>query len=219
MIKELILKEELGMLYPTEKSIKKVRFGLYICGCGKEFRAQMQSVRVGRTKSCGCYNRQKINEATTKHGLYGTRIYRIYYAIKQRCYNPNSDSYKDYGARGITVCDEWLESIVNFNNWAINNGYNDRLEIDRKENDKGYSPDNCRWTDRFTQNQNTRRLRKTNNSGYRGISYNKNVKKYSCNICVNNKKLRLGYFENAIDGAKVRDKYIIDNNLKHTKNF
>lgn len=219
MIKELILKKELGMLYPTEKSTKKARFGLYICNCGKEFKAQMQSVRVGRTKSCGCYNRQRINESTTKHGLYGTRIYRIYYAIKQRCCNPNSDSYKDYGGRGITVCDEWLESVVNFNNWAINSGYKDGLEIDRIDNNLGYSPDNCRWTDRFMQNQNTRKLRKTNKTGYRGVSYIKKLKKYCSSICVNNKTLRLGYSTEPLDCALVYDKYIDDNNLKHTKNF
>ena len=92
------------------------------------------------------------------HGDHGTRLYRIWKNMKYRCNNPNSPAYEDYGGRGISVCDEW-QSYVGFREWAIANGYNDHLTIDRKENNKGYCPDNCRWATPRQQGNNTRRNR------------------------------------------------------------
>lgn len=76
--------------------------------------------------------------------------------MKKRCYNKNASNYKNYGGRGITMCDEWRNDFITFYNWSMENGYQDNLSIDRIDNDKGYSPSNCRWTDRTTQNNNTR---------------------------------------------------------------
>ena len=82
-----------------------------------------------------------------KHGLSKTRLYSIYTDMKQRCYNPNNQHYPWYGAKGITICDEWLgdNGLQNFFDWALNHGYNENLTIDRLESDKGYSPENCQW--------------------------------------------------------------------------
>lgn len=79
-----------------------------------------------------------------------TRLYQIFQGMKDRCYNVNSSHYKTYGARGITVCDEWLENggVQNFISWSLDNGYDDKLTLDRIDNDKGYSPDNCQWVTR-----------------------------------------------------------------------
>jgi hypothetical protein len=77
--------------------------------------------------------------------------------MKQRCHNPKNSRYQDYGGRGITVCDEWLNSFTSFYDWSIANGYRDDLSIDRIDNDKGYSPDNCRWATVLEQNRNKRR--------------------------------------------------------------
>ncbi len=94
-----------------------------------------------------------------KHKQYGTRLYRIWDAMKQRCYNPKFKKRKFYLDKGITVCDEWKNNFISFYNWSIENGYRDDLSIDRIDNDKGYYPENCRWAT-ITQQNNNRSINK-----------------------------------------------------------
>jgi hypothetical protein len=166
--------KNLGLLYPTENSTSKYRYGIYKCGfCGEEFRTQIYKVKSGHTKSCGCYRKQIIKNGTNKkHNLCNTRIHRIWINMGNRVFNSKHKKYKDYGGRGITICDEWLKDIKNFYKWSMENRYEEHLTLDRIDNDGNYCPENCRWTTRVIQSRNTR-IHKTNTSGYRGVSYNK----------------------------------------------
>lgn len=127
-----------------------------VCDCGNEIETSTGSLRSGNTKSCGCLQKDIASEKFKKHGLSGTRLYRIWVHIKDRCYNKENDSYINYGARGITVCDEWKNDFESFRDWALENGYSDELSIDRIDVDIGYCPDNCKWSTVYEQSRNKR---------------------------------------------------------------
>lgn len=92
-----------------------------------------------------------------QHGGRYTRLYNIWLNMKQRCSNPKASHYEYYGGRGISVCKEWRDSFSSFREWAISNGYNEKLTLDRIDRDKDYCPDNCRWITQTEQMSNTSR--------------------------------------------------------------
>lgn len=128
------------------------------CDCNEETIVQGSKLRGGQTKSCGCLFDEYMQDRIKY--FYKDRVhqklYKTWACMKQRCYNPHNASYNNYGGRGITVCQEWKDNFLNFYNWAINNHYNDKLIIERKNVNGNYDPTNCKWATAKEQQNNTR---------------------------------------------------------------
>lgn len=138
---------------PNDKN--KLTMWHCLCDCGTAITTRSQDLRRGVSRSCGCLKVEELNARSHKHGMVGTRPYRIWKNMKTRCYNSRTKAYADYGGRGITVCERWKNSFENF--WAdMRPSYAPGLEIDRKDSKGNYCPENCRWVSKTVQNRNTR---------------------------------------------------------------
>lgn len=207
---------ETYMKYPTEKSRQKYRYGLFECPyCNKEFEAITSSIKIKNTVSCGCHRAFILTNTNKRtHGLTSNIFYQTWYDMVKRCNNPKRKEYKDYGGRGITVCVEWLDVTI-FIAWCESTHPNmEGYTLDRIDNDKGYSPENCRWADASTQALN-QRVRKDNKSGVVGVSFNKSKGKWVAYISVNNTRKHIGSFHTIEEAVQARDNYIIENKLPH----
>lgn len=126
-----------------------------LCDCGNTTVVTGVYLRNGSTKSCGCLKHVSYTET---HGKSKDRIYSIWRNMRNRCNLKNHPAYKYYGARGISVCEEWDSSFESFYSWSLNHGYNNDLTIERKDNNKGYNPDNCEWIPMNLQQRNRRNV-------------------------------------------------------------
>lgn len=143
---------------------------LCLCECGNYVQAKRDDLIKGNKVSCGCVHEKYSNSSkhtALKHGKSGTRIYGIWSMMCDRCRNPNNKNYCDYGGRGVVVCEEWLgkNGFQNFYNWAISNGYEEHLTIDRIDTNGNYEPQNCRWATMKVQGRNRRNNRKYDFNG------------------------------------------------------
>lgn len=140
--------KDLGMRFPNENSKRKARYGIYECPiCNKHSEVQTNNAK----RANGCNSCGQAKKKTT-HGQSGLRLWRIWSAMNSRCYNKNNTSYRWYGEKGVTVCDEWKNDFFAFKKWSLDNGYSEWLELDKDTicnnnniHPKIYSPDTCIW--------------------------------------------------------------------------
>ena len=161
-----ISNQKFGRLTAIEKStnISGKTVWKCICDCGKIAYVTTSNLTCNRIRSCGCIKQEILMKRNITHNQRHTKLYNVWKGIKQRCYNPKSQSYHNYGARGIKMCNEWLNDFQSFYEWSYANGYstenqNDekhKLTLDRIDVNGNYEPSNCRWVDRKTQASNMR---------------------------------------------------------------
>jgi len=178
------------------------------CKCGTEKILRYSIVKNGKTKSCGCYNLERLKKPRKEGNRHingkTTRLYRIYNNMKQRCLNNKNSRYKDYGCRGIKICSNWLDDFKNFYDWAMTNGYSDELTIDRIDNDGNYEPTNCRWATDEIQSMNNR-----NNVFFTVNGFTKSLKEWAI-------LLKISHSAISKQGSYEEKKIYIENKLKKT---
>lgn len=158
--KDMRIGSRFGHLVVIGKSRKKLyshgTCWLCRCDCGKRIVCWGTRLRNGNHKHCGCKTFGNLSKARKTHGLSYSPVYRVWKGMLSRCYYAKSDSYADYGGRGITVCREWRNHPEKFVAWSESHGYRKGLSIDRIDNDGNYSPSNCRWITKIWQGRNQR---------------------------------------------------------------
>ena len=133
---------------------KEKRSCMCICDCGKQIKILANNLVSGTTKSCGCLRIETVKKRSATHKSSKTKLYRIWGDMKRRCSAKKCQRYKNYGGRGISVCQEWKDSFENFQNWAINSGYKEGLSIERVDVNANYCPENCTWIPYENQSRN-----------------------------------------------------------------
>lgn len=181
------------------------------CECGTILCVACDSLVYGNGKSCGCYKSERASQLKTKHGLSGDRIYSIWKGMRDRCENPRSPAYEEYGALGIIICEEWRSSVRSFFSWAISSGYSDGLEIDRIDPFGDYCSSNCRWVTESQQMMNRRKDRqyagKPTSSSYKGVRMLHG--KWEARICASGQRITIGHFSSEIEAAKAYDSHAV----------
>ncbi len=153
-------RNHLTLLYFTEPKVRingiKRKRGMFRCDCGNEKIYDFTAVNIGYTKQCIACGRVVQGKTRLVHGLIKHPLYRKWQDMKNRCYNPKVWSYKSYGARGITVCNQWIDDFTNYYNWCLDNGWKSGLQMERDDVNGNYCPENCRFITAVEQGFNKR---------------------------------------------------------------
>ncbi len=167
------------------------------CQCGGEIVVAAGSLKTGNTTSCGCLSHRKGKDSPVfKHGGTDTKLYYLWGAMRRRCYDKTFRAYKWYGAKGVTVCKEWDNSFYVFRKWALDNKYKEGLTLDRKRNDRNYTPGNCRFlTKGENSGRNRGKITVASTSGVCGVYYIKRTNKWTAKITRNHGQTYLGTFK------------------------
>ena len=190
-------------------------------GCGNHFvRSRHALLKHKEDANCGCYCKEKSAKGKHKYLIehsicmypHGKRLRGILDAMKKRCYKPYAKSYKDYGAKGVKICDEWLNDPFAFYNWAMANGYSDELTIDRIDPMGNYEPDNCRWVDFYTQNNNRRDTVKYDFEG-ESLTLAEISRKVGVNYTTIKERIRRGY---SLQDAVIKEHLQTKEKLKYS---
>ncbi len=162
-----------------------------------------------------------IDNGNYQHGLSNHPLYSVWVGMKQRCFYKKHNRYYNYGGRGINICDDWKLNFKFFYDWAVLNGWKKGLQIDRKDNDGDYCPENCKLS-RPIENSNNRNKQWNNTSGFVGVTFtpaNTITKQWVAYIYINRRRKHIGCFSTAHKAAIARDNYITKNDLQHKLNF
>lgn len=186
----------------TDEKVKEFSV-LVKCSCGSEpFVTRYSSIKSGYIKSCGCLKEEMIGKTNLKHGLSGSKIFDVWYAMKDRCLNPNNKNFPLYGGRGVKVCDSWLDSSVFFADMLPT--YEEGLYLDRIDPDGDYEPHNCRWVSPNVSNHNKRK-RTGCSSSFIGVSYYPSRDNWLTEITVEGESVFIGYFSQEEQAACAYD--------------
>lgn len=186
-----------------------------LCDCNNICEFPYSEIKWHQRGSCGCAKRGE------KHGDAYNPLYSVWREMNRRCFSENCYNYHKYGALGISVCEEWRrdcdgghDGFINFRKWAEESGYQKGLTLDRKNQFKDYSPDNCRWSTYTVQNTHLT-ISVNNNSGYIGVSWSDKDKIWRARVKINGEDITVGYFHSKQEAVNARINYIKEHNLPH----
>lgn len=210
----MLIGKKFNRLTVIEEGEKRGNFQYYLCRCecGEIKNVRMYDLLNNATKSCGCLRRETILTQSKTHGMSGTRFYNIWSDMKQRCQNKNNVNYKNYGGRGVNICERW-QKFENFKEDMyesylkhVKKHGETETTIDRINNSGNYEQNNCRWATKKVQSTN-RRLYKNNSSGCSGVKWNKKARKWESSININGERKHLGTYEDKEMAIKARLAY------------
>ncbi len=179
------------------------------CDCGQQSIVLSSNLIQKYSLSCGCMNKEKVIEASTKHGLYKHRLYSVWTTMLKRCCNKNYHQFHNYGGRGITVCNKWKNNFKIFYDWATTNGWKLGLQIDRINNDGNYTPSNCRFV---TSRENCSNQRTNSKYGV-GVYKRDRATPFYVRVKIGSERIHVGSFTTAPEARTARKKFLKDRGL------